>query len=172
MTRQLRPLIPCGALAAVLLPGAARASGGELVLKPNLTMLAALILLFLLLIGPTNRLILKPLLRVLDEREARTAGTRARAARMEEDAREVLGRCERAIARTREESEMLRRAALERVRGEAQELTQAARGSAEQTLERARRELAGALEDARGALRTQSGELAREAAARVLGRSL
>ena len=172
MTPQLRPLIPCGALAAALLPDAARAAAGELVLIPNPPMLGALIILFLLLIAPTNRLILKPLLRVLDERESRTQGTRARAARMEEEAREVLERCERELARTREESERVRRAALERVRGEAQELTQAARGSAEQTLERARRELGGALEDARSSLRTQSQELAREAAARVLGRSL
>jgi F-type H+-transporting ATPase subunit b len=170
--QRLRLLVPCGALATALLPGAALASGGELVLVPQIPMLVALIALFLLLIGPTNRLIFKPLLRVLDEREARTAGTRARAARLEEEAREVLERYEREIAKTREETERLRRAALERGRGESQELTGAARGAAEQTLEQARGELAGALDSARRVLRAQSQELAREAAARVLGRSL
>jgi F-type H+-transporting ATPase subunit b len=164
-------LIPCGALAAALVPAAAHASG-DLVLIPRPPMLAALIVLFLLLIGPTNRLILKPLLRVLDEREARTTGTRARAARLEEEAREVFERCEREIVKTREESELQRRGTLERVRAEAQQVTDAARSSAEGTLESARDELGQALESARRGLRGQSEELAREAAARVLGRSL
>lgn len=180
MIRQLRTLIPCSVLAMALLPAAARAAGGELVLLPHvppstdfdLRMMFALIALFVLLIAPTNRLIFKPLLRVLDEREARTAGTRARAARLDEEAREVIERYERAVAKTREEAERLRQATLERVRSEAQEVTGGARGSAERSLEDARRELAGALEDARSGLRAQTQELAREAAVRVLGRSL
>jgi F-type H+-transporting ATPase subunit b len=172
VTPQLRRLVSCGSFAAVCLPAAAHAAGGDLVLIPEPAMLGALIVLFVLLIAPTNRLILKPLLRVLDEREARTTGTRARAARLEEEAREVLERCEREIAKTREEADRARRGALERVRTEAQQLTDAARGAAERTLESARGELTGAFEAARRDLRTQSQDLAREAAARVLGRSL
>jgi F-type H+-transporting ATPase subunit b len=172
VTTRLRRLIPCGALAAAGLPAAAHAAGGDLVLVPDPAMLVALIVLFVLLIAPTNRLILKPLLRVLDEREARTAGTRARAARLEEEAREVLDRCERELAKTREEAERQRRGVLERVRGEAQQMTDAARSEAERALEGARGELAGAFDDARRGLRAQSQDLAREAAARVLGRSL
>jgi len=172
LRQQLRALAPCGALAALLLPDVARASSGELVLVPKLPMLGALIVVFLLLVAPVNRLIFKPLLRVLDEREARTAGTRARAARLEEEAREVLERYEREIAKTREEAERDRRATLERGRGESQQLTGGARGEAERALEQARRELAGALDSARSGLRAQSQELAREAAARVLGRPL
>jgi len=171
VTTRLRSLIPCGVFAAALLPAAAHASG-DLVLIPDPPMLVALIVLFVLLIAPTNRLILKPLLRVLDEREARTIGTRARAARLEEEAREVFERCEREIAKTREEADRARRGTIERVRGEAQQLTDAARGAAERTLESARGELSGAFEEARRGLRAQSQDLAREAAARVLGRSL
>jgi F-type H+-transporting ATPase subunit b len=172
VTTRLRSLIPCGVLAAALLPAAAHASG-DLVLIPDWTgMLPILIVLFVLLIAPTNRLILKPLLRVLDEREARTTGTRARAARLEEEAREVFERCEREIAKTREDADRARRGTIERVRGEAQQLTDAARGTAERTLESARGELSGAFEEARRGLRAQSQDLAREAAARVLGRSL
>jgi F0F1-type ATP synthase membrane subunit b/b' len=58
------------------------------------------------------------------------------------------------------------------VRNEAQQLTDTARGAAERTLESARGELSGAFEEARRGLRTQSQDLAREAAARVLGRPL
>jgi F-type H+-transporting ATPase subunit b len=171
VTPQLRRLVSCGAFAALWLPTAAHAAD-DLVLIPEPAMLGALIVLFVLLIGPTNRLILKPLLRVLDEREARTSGTRARAARLEEEAREVLERCERELVKTREEADRARRGALERVRNEAQQLTDAARGAAERTLESARGELTGAFEEARRGLRTQSQDLAREAAARVLGRPL
>ena len=102
VTRQLRWSIASGALAAALVPITAHAAG-DLVLIPNWTReLPILIALFVLVIAPTNRLILKPLLRVLDEREERTTGMRARAARLEEEAREVLDRCEREIVKTRE----------------------------------------------------------------------
>lgn len=172
MRRAQRPPIACLALATLWLPTAARAAGGELVLVPDLRMLLALIAFFVLLIAPTHRLILKPLLRVLEEREARTAGTRARAARLEEEAREVLARYEREVAKTREQAERQRRTALEQVRGESQGLTGAARGDAEQSQAAARQELANALEGARRVLRDRTQELAREAASRVLGRTL
>jgi F-type H+-transporting ATPase subunit b len=170
--RALRTPTACLALALLWLPAAARAAGGELVLVPDLRMLLALIALFVLLIAPAHRLIFKPLLRVLDEREERTVGTRARAARIEEEAREVLARYEREVAQTREDAERQRRATLEQVRGQSQELTGAARGAAEQSQAAARRELAEALEGARRALGDRTQELAREAASRVLGRTL
>jgi F-type H+-transporting ATPase subunit b len=166
------PPIACFALATLALPLAAHAAGGELVLVPDLRMMLALIVLFLLLIAPTHRLIFKPLLRVLDEREERTAGTRARAARIEEEAREVLARYEREVAQTRDDAERQRRTTLDQVRGESQQLTGSARTSAEQAQAAARRELAAALDSARGVLRERAQELAREAASRVLGRTL
>lgn len=166
------PPIACFALATLALPLAAHAAGGELVLVPDLRMMLALIVLFLLLIAPTHRLIFKPLLRVLEEREERTAGTRARAARIEEEAREVLARYEREVAQTRDDAERQRRTTLEQVRGESQQLTGSARTSAEQAQAAARRELAAALDGARGVLRERAQELAREAASRVLGRTL
>jgi F-type H+-transporting ATPase subunit b len=178
--RALRPPIACLALAWLWLPAAARASGAELVLLPHVPpstdldfrLMFALIAVFVLLIAPTHRLIFKPLLRVLDEREARTAGTRVRAARIEEEAREVLARYEGEVAKTREEAERSRRTTLEQVRGESQQLAGAARGAAEQSQAAARRELADALEGARRVLRDRTQELAREAASRVLGRTL
>jgi F-type H+-transporting ATPase subunit b len=169
--RALRSPIACLALTCWLLPVAAHASG-DLVLIPDWRMLLTLIVLFLLLIAPTHQLIFKPLLRVLDERDERTQGTRARAARIEEEAREVLARYEREIEKTREDAERQRRATLEQVRGESQQLTGSARSAAEQSQATARRELASALEGARGVLRDRALELAREAAARVLGRPL
>ena len=61
---------------------------------------------------------------------------------------------------------------LEEARREQAELTGSVRSEAEVQINRAREEVAGALDDARSQLREQAQALAREAATRVLGRSL
>jgi F-type H+-transporting ATPase subunit b len=158
-------------VAAAPLAAAASSEGG-LVLVPDPPLLLALIALFVALIAPVNALVFKPLLRVLDEREERIAGTRSHAAKLEGKAEELLARYERSVAETRETSERERRTLLEEVRAEAQRETAAARGEAESRIEASRREVAVALESARETLRGQSADLAREAAAQVLGRAL
>jgi F-type H+-transporting ATPase subunit b len=162
------------ACAAVLIaPHAALAEEGHgLVLVPELSRILPLIALFALLIAPANALVLKPLLRVLDERDARIGGTRARAERLEQDAAEVLARYERAVRETREDSERTRRALLTEVRSEVQREIAAARNEAEGRLDGARAEITASLESARGALRGEAQDLARQAASQVLGRAL
>ena len=159
-------------VAAVAPRSAAAASEGGLVLVPDPTLLLLLIVLFVLMIFPVNALVFRPLLRVLDEREERIAGTRSRAAKLEGQAAELLARYGQSVAETRDESERERRSLLEEVRAEAQRQTAAARGEAESRIEQSRREVGEALESARQSLRSQSAELAREAAAQVLGRAL
>lgn len=131
-----------------------------------------LIAFFVFLLFPVNALLFEPLLRVLDQREERIAGTRARAEKLEREAAEILARYERTVAETRAESEQQRRGLLDQVRGEAQGETAAARREAEQRIEQARREVGEALESARSGLRGQAEELARQAASQVLGRAL
>jgi len=142
------------------------------VLLPELGRIAPLIVLFLVLIPFSNALVLKPLLRVLDEREARIGGTRAKAERLEHDAAEILARYERAVRETREQGERERRTLLTEVRSEAQSEIASARGDAETRLGSARGEITASLEAARGSLRSQAQDLARQAAAQVLGRAL
>jgi F-type H+-transporting ATPase subunit b len=157
---------------ALLAPLAASAAEHGLVLVPDPRLLLALIALFVLLIAPANALVFKPLLRVLDEREARTAGTRAKAEKLEQDAAAVLLRYESAVQETREESERGRRSLLSEVRGEVQREIAAARGEAEGRLESARGEITASLESARTQLRSQAQDLASQAASQVLGRAL
>jgi F-type H+-transporting ATPase subunit b len=173
---------------ALLAPGFAAASEGELVLLPELPPfmsgiaeaigapigwnLVLLLILFPALLPFVNALVLKPLLRVLDEREARTAGTRTRAERLEQEAAAVLARYEQAVRETREEGERTRRSLLTEVRGEAQREVAVARRDAEARLESARGEIATALEAARASLRSQAQDLASQAASQVLGRAL
>ena len=170
----LVPVCRAAAWAGLLLfaPAAASAEGHGLVLLPELSRIAPLIVLFALMIAPANALILKPLLRVLDERDSRIAGTRAKAERLEHDAAEILARYEQAVRETRDEGERARRSLLTEVRSEAQREIAAARGEAESRLGGARGEIAASLESARGALRGQAQDLARQAASQVLGRAL
>jgi F0F1-type ATP synthase membrane subunit b/b' len=159
--------------AALFAPTAAFAEEGHgLVLVPELGRIAPLILLFVMLIPFSNALVLKPLLRVLDERDSRIGGTRARAERLERDADEILARYERAVHETRDESERARRTQLTEVRSEAQREIASARSDAEGRLAGARGEIAASLESARGSLRGQAEDLARQAASQVLGRAL
>jgi len=169
---RLASLVAWSVALSVLAAGDAAAAGGGLELLPRLELLGVLLLLFTLLIVPVNTVIFRPIFRALDERDDKIAGTRARAERLERDAQAVLERYESAVREVREEAELARRARLETTRGETAQTTTAARAAAEGEIERARAELSAALTEARASLRAQSQILAREAAARVLGRAL
>ena len=83
------PTVFVGALAlaaAVFGAGPAFAAGGGIEIMPTPAKLLPLILLFVLMIVPVNRLIIQPMLSVLDERDARIAGARQRAAELEKRA--------------------------------------------------------------------------------------
>jgi F-type H+-transporting ATPase subunit b len=166
-----RARIAAGSLVLVA-PIAASAAEGGLVLVPQPGLLLTLIAFFVVLIFPVNALVFKPLLRVLDERDARITGTRAKAAKLQGNAAELLAQYEREVAETKDEAERARRGLLEEVRAEVQRETAAARSEAEGRIEQARRDVNESLDGARDSMRAQSQELAREAAARVLGRAI
>lgn len=173
-----------GAFAAALsLAGDALASEGGLVLFPGtdqhgewslpvLLEFGFLILFFFLLVYPVNKLIFKPIFRVLDERDGKIAGTRERAERLFGEADEVLARYEGSVREVRAEAEQARKQVLEGARGDGGSKTAQARGEAEREVAAARAEIAEALEAARGELRAQTEGLAREVASQALGRSL
>jgi F0F1-type ATP synthase membrane subunit b/b' len=159
--------------AAVLFAAApAFAAEGNLVLIPSLEMLGALIFLFVLLIFPVHALLFRPIFAVLDGRTEKIAGTRARAEKIAADADEVLARYESSVSEAREEAERERKEQLAAARSESADQSASARAEAEREIEGARAEIAAGLEEARASLRPQVELLAREAAARVLGRAL
>jgi F-type H+-transporting ATPase subunit b len=131
-----------------------------------------LIVLFVLMVFPVNKLLFHPIFRVLDERDARIEGARKRADEIGAEAEATLGRYRSAVRSAREEAESGRKGVLEQARREQAQLTGSVRSEAEATINRAREEVAGALDEARSQLRQQAEELAREAATRVLGRNL
>lgn len=153
--------------------GDATASEGGLELFPDWRFqLPLLVVLFAVLVPIVSRLLLRPLLRVLDARAERTDGARKRATRLEEQVRELVARYERSIRETRHSAEASRQAILDDARQRGAEETTAARSDAEQEIRRAREQVATACAQARRSLRAHSEELAQEAASRVLGRSV
>ena len=151
----------------------AAASGETLVLVPDWTSkLPILLVLFALLMAPVNALLIKPIFRVLSDREEKTAGTRRRAEKMMRDADETLAQYERAVREVREEAERDRKQQAASAREENESVTAAARAEANLQLKRATSELAATLERSRQGLRAEVESLAGEAAARVLGRAL
>ena len=158
-------------LGLALLPAPALAAKG-LVLFPDPVHLVILIIVFALLVIPVNTLVFKPIFRVLDARVKRTEGARERASDLQRQSEEMLTRYRDSIRRLREESEQDRRAELDVVRGEQLQLAAEAREEASRVVERGRQSLDGWLAEAREGLGANAEQLARSAAARVLGREL
>jgi F-type H+-transporting ATPase subunit b len=172
-----RTSLRCHSLATALaisfaLVTPAAAAGDGLVLVPDVPTLVTLIIGFVLLIFPLNALIFRPIFEALDRRDERIAGSRRRATQLQGDAKEILDRYEASVRSVRDESEQFRRARLDEARTRQTEVTKSARAEAGAEVEHSRAELQAALVDARTALRSQTDELAREIAGRVLGRPL
>ena len=148
------------------------AQAAELNLIPDAAVVATNVALFLLLIYPVNRLLVQPLLRVLDERAARTSGALAQSQQLADDARAARVDLEARQKEARARAQARRSEILGE--GEIQErgVLDAARDEATQSIESVRRSIEGELVEARRALQADARALAREAATRILGRAL
>jgi len=167
-----KALVVCLATGSSILAQPASASEGTLEIIPDLRLVALLIVLFLILVPVLQRLLFAPLLGVLDEREQKIEGTQARAAELNQAAEAELARHEAALRAARAEAERAHKATLTSAQTHHAESVAAARGESQRIVESARREISAALGEARRVLQTQTRELAREAAARILGRTL
>jgi F-type H+-transporting ATPase subunit b len=175
MTRHHRALLaPLAAavLGALLLAAAPAhaAEGLELVPKPE--RLIALLLLFVLLVPLLNGLLFRPLLAVLEERSARIEGARARAAEVSRRAAELVAKHDAAVRQVREAAQRERAGAVDEARRAQQAAIGEARGEAERQVAATRADVSAALDAARTGLRGEAEPLARDVAARLLGRSL
>jgi hypothetical protein len=107
-------VLPIVAVLALCSPAAA--AEGELSIFPDGVHLAILIVAFLGLVFPVNALLVRPLLRTLEERAQRIEGARDRAAELSRQADESLARHRSAIEAAGGEAVRERRAALEAAR--------------------------------------------------------
>ena len=161
---------PC-ALAVVLAASPAHASGG-LDLIPDLQTLLINFAVLLLLIYPVNRLLLQPLVAVLQEREARTSGATERAERLADEAADARRTVEQRLQAARSDAQARRAAILAQADQEERQLIGAAREEAGREIDAGRASVADELRQASAALKDDARGLAREAASRILGREL
>ena len=160
-----------GAATALAAP-AAHAAGQLKLIPDDWNVVIVLVVGFALLIPVVNALIVQPVLKVVDEREDKIAGARRRAEKLERDADAVLARYEEEVRETREACDRDRRAHLDAARAQQTEIASEARSEAEREIAQSRRELDASLADARASLRGAAEQLARQAAERILGRTV
>lgn len=129
-------------------------------------------LVFATLIVVLRPLLFDPVLKVFEERERRTEGTKGSAREMQERAGELLSRYERELARVHEVARQERdRERAETARTEA-ELMARARDSANTIIEQGRERIARERREIEFALGRESERLGRNLAEAVLGRSV
>ena len=160
------------ALATPLCAGPALAASGGLDIAPDVRELAWLLALFALLVWPAQRFVFAPLLAVLEARDARMDGARARAREVGTRGDAVMARYQQAVSAARREADGLREEQLRAARAAQAQVRADARAQAEAQAQRVREEVATAHADARRALREQGEALGLEVASRVLGRQL
>ena len=152
-------------------PANALAAKG-LVLTPDPQILVALLAFFVILIFPVNSMIVRPILKVLDERTARIEGQQVHADQLVAEAEEVMNRYRESVREAREGSESDRQHRIGEARSEQGAVTAEAKSEADAEIARAREEIAASLEEARASLQNASRDLAKIAAERILGREL
>jgi len=159
------------AVCAVGLPTHALAAG-EFNLNPDLRFVAANLIVFLLLIYPVNKLLIGPFIRVLGERQERSVGAQQRAVSIGDEARGLSSQLDSRLAEAREAAQARRAGILAEGREEESRLLGSAREGATETIEAMRASVQEELGTARATLEGGAAALAREAATRILGRSI
>jgi F-type H+-transporting ATPase subunit b len=157
--------------AASAWPSSAAAAEG-LNLFPDPIQVAVNVALFAILIFPVTRLLLRPLVSSLEERERRTTGALARVDTLLGEAAQMRETFEARMVEARERAAAQRGAVLQQAEAEERRILTEARAEAARALEEARETIAGEVAAAREELRADADALAREIASGVLGRKL
>jgi F-type H+-transporting ATPase subunit b len=148
------------------------ASAADLNLLPRWSFVGLNLVAFGLLIYPVNRLMIAPLLRLIDEREKRTAGAVEEAGRLDAEVGLLGGQLEAQVSEARARAQSRRAAILAEAESQERTLLQAASADATKTIQTVRAAIDADLVAARAALQSDARTLAGEAAARLLGRPL
>jgi len=170
-TRLPRAALAPGALLCAL-PGAARAAEEGLQLVPDPMGLLVSFSVLLVLIYPVHTLLLKPLTAVLVRRSEQIQGAMAQAERGSTEARDLEASIRERLADARAQGQATRAELMSRAEASERDILTSARDAAAESIERMRARIADETRAARDALPRLSQDLAREAAAKLLGRAL
>jgi F-type H+-transporting ATPase subunit b len=138
---------------------------------PNSSLFLVMACFWLVYLVVSTQLV-KPLGRLLDEREARIKAAREVHEHARRALEEAVGRCERELAVAASEGQRQRASLRASGDEERRRKLDAARGDVQQRLARLAAELDEASRAARETLRQRSSQLARELASHLLGRSV
>ncbi len=127
---------------------------------------------FLVLMAFLNAVLFRPMLRYLDEREAKTRGAVGEAKALEEEAVRALEAYEARVSAARTEAQAESAAARKRAGDEEQAILDRAREQATRRIAEIERDVAAAAEQARSTLGAQARDMARAIAEKVLGRTV
>ncbi len=152
-------------------PAVAEAAG-TLNLNPTPWITVLNIGVFVLLIYPTNRWLLQPLMKVLRDRVAAVEGAAARASDIRGEAATQRSELEERLAAARVAAQSERLRIMGEVQAEERQVLDAARREGGASIEEVRRALSEELVSARSALADAARSLAQEAASKILGRPL
>jgi F-type H+-transporting ATPase subunit b len=128
------------------------------------------VILFLVLWYALNKLLFRPYLSLLEEREGRTEGVRRETAELESEGRRLRDEYEERIAHAREIGSMDKERILEQGREQRETLLSAAREEAANILDRVRREVRSQLQNEREIAAREAAAIAQEMAQKILGR--
>jgi F-type H+-transporting ATPase subunit b len=141
------------------------------VININATLLVQLVN-FLLLMYLLNRLLFRPMLRVLEERRARTEGRRQQAAQLSSEGQALWDDYQKRLQAAKADADRTRTQVIRQAEGQRDRLLEAAAAEADKAVAQVRARLRAESEDARKALRAQVAPLAAAVAQRILGRAV
>jgi len=127
-------------------------------------------LLFLLLWVVLSRILFRPYLSLLEEREKRTEGAQDESFALEQEGQRLRALYEDGLAKARAAGEAVKAGILHEVRQQREQLLSRAREEAAETLERMRLEIRNELAREREIARREAEAIAQDMVAKVLGR--
>lgn len=137
----------------------------------NITLLIQLAIILTVMIL-LNQILFKPMLRILEERKARTEGRRKAAVELDGKAEAVWADYQKRIQEARVEADRTRTEFVRQGEDERRKITDAAADEAEKTTSTVRARIRAEAAEARKTLEAEARRLADSAAQRILGRSL
>lgn len=130
------------------------------------------VIAFLLFWFLLTKLLFKPFLALMEERERRTGGVKAEAALLKEEGQRLLKEYEYAIAKTRDEGRAIKERIIDEARQTRERLLAQAREDAARALEAARAEIEKQLQRGREIAAREAEGIAQQMVEKVLGRRL
>jgi F-type H+-transporting ATPase subunit b len=130
------------------------------------------IVLFLILWLVLTRLLFRPYLALLEERERRTTGTQHESAELAHEGDRLKAQYEERITQAQTAGTATKESILQQARQEREQLISRAREEATRTLEQARQEIRGQLEKEKQLGAAEVNVIAREMVQKILGRSV